>query len=178
MDQWNIGYLPAVFSTDIRIELLCGDSNLSEPKIKYKSMKESENSNAWDGGWTSSSPDLVSRSGLLSTLKMLFGSATGTWITVHITPADSASLENALIEQERICDIFVSFILPLLDPLQATGCKIRVVIADRSRYGYPDDFVLERRFTLESCKDEFKEVSFPETNWQIQAMTMNSIEKS
>jgi len=130
-DQWNLGFLPVTFVSNIELGLTCEGQEFRVHK------DDGDGSGAtphpWGSAWDESPSDprdqsmTISTSELLVQLEALFGFRKGTAITINIRMGDYNNYSD-LEKLSYMSEYTVPVLLPTLIRLQGAGCKVRFVL--------------------------------------------------
>lgn len=191
-DQWNVGYVPADFATNVEVKIRCRDYDIHKEETRKKGasgkikIEEREvncaccngpcrndvwgaGSGGWntgDGGWGPSENKVAkSRAELVIGLEALFGFASGSSITINVSP-DFSLWGHTWNEQWEFQARAHNDMMPLLDPvlarLRASGNQTSVIVSAPSWADFASDFIITGDVSAESYKETFEMVSSAE----------------
>jgi hypothetical protein len=168
-DQWNIGFVPADFITNVQVSISCDSLEFNAPHIKKSRIRRSGSPDAWGmfddsiyrcqcSGRGSSTP--LYFEGTVANLQTLFGFRQGTNISILFS-VDTQDIELydgvAFLREQVIPAVFAT-----LQRLQRSGYRLKTkFVVARLPLGKRDlDFVVDGSTpTIDSWKAEFKKVS-------------------
>jgi hypothetical protein len=139
-DQFNLGFLPVHFVSEVEIVVDCrkykfwpissakDDAFLDEHQ---KQLRSKRNRCAWRGQKT--------QEDLFVELEYLFGFRPGTGITVRLMRTYHKIQATRLEDQEWMCHRVVPVIFPVLQRIKDTNCRARLILGTETDSGPDED---------------------------------------
>jgi hypothetical protein len=121
-DQWNLGFIPAAFVSNVEVSINCDAHEFK--KDDEDPWATAAHGWGWDTECNDRVPKAIPRSSILVHLESLFGFRPGTNITIEIT-MDRYRGINSDERQEFMCENIVPFLFPTLLRLRDTGLRVR-----------------------------------------------------